>query len=206
MAYRDEENNSNATVRKFDGTNWVNVGGTDFSAGPVWFVSLAFNSSGQPYVAYSDEANAFKATVMTFDGTNWTDVGIAAFSEGSVYNTVLAINPSGQPFVGYSDWGNGEKASVMRYGSPSAIDNMTNAFISVYPNPAATTLTIDLNGYAPGMRYLGIYDMTGKTLFETQTDLNKVLLNVEDYPAGFYFIKVKSNSLNYTGKFLKDHN
>ena len=41
-----------ATVMKFDGTNWVNVGNAGFSAGEADYISLAFSPSGQPYVAY----------------------------------------------------------------------------------------------------------------------------------------------------------
>ena len=67
---------------KFDGTNWVNVGNAGFSAGEAGWSSLAFSSSGQPYVAYTDYGNSDKATVMTFDGTNWVNVGNAGFLGG----------------------------------------------------------------------------------------------------------------------------
>jgi len=43
-----------ASVMKFDGSLWVQVGTPGFSAGQADFTSLAFNSSGTPYVAYQD--------------------------------------------------------------------------------------------------------------------------------------------------------
>ncbi len=204
VAYRDVENTSKATVRKFDGISWVNIGIPEFSAGHVWYVSLAFNPSGQPYVAYSDEANSFKATVMMFDGTNWLNVGTAGFSAGSAYNTCLAFNPSGQPYVAYSDWGYSEKASVMKYGSPSDIPEKQNTIISVYPDPTSTLLTIDLKTISNVMKSIEVYDLTGKKMFEAQSQDDKIILNVEDYPVGFYFIRLKTNTLNYTGKFCKN--
>jgi hypothetical protein len=63
----DKGNSYKATVMKFDGSNWVNVGNAGFSAGDAWYTSLAFNQSGQPYVAYKDNWNIGKATVMKFD-------------------------------------------------------------------------------------------------------------------------------------------
>jgi hypothetical protein len=50
---------------KFDGANWVTVGSAGFSAGYVWFISLALDN-GTPYVAYQDYAAGHKATVMKF--------------------------------------------------------------------------------------------------------------------------------------------
>jgi hypothetical protein len=69
-------NNIGTTVMKFDGTNWVNVGNAGFSSYAADYISLAFNTDGQPYVAYMDSWNANKATAMTFDGTHWVNVGI----------------------------------------------------------------------------------------------------------------------------------
>ncbi len=64
VAYRDEVNSYKATVKKFDGSSWVDVGMEGFSTGAAYFVSLAVISKGQPFVAYSDDSNSGKATVM----------------------------------------------------------------------------------------------------------------------------------------------
>jgi hypothetical protein len=203
VAYRDEEQNSKATVMKFDGTNWVGVGIAQFSAAPIWYVSLAFSPSGQPYVAYSDEGNSFKATVMMFDGTAWQNVGSPGFSAGEAFYTSIAFSQLGQPYVVYTDYGFSQKASVMFFGEPAGIDKLENYYFSIYPNPASTLLKVDMRGVAHEMKYIEVYDMTGKKMFETITSDNKVVLNVENYPDGFYFIRLKSDSLNYTGKFCK---
>lgn len=47
---------------------WQNVGSPSFSEGLVFYTSLAFSPSGEPYVAYYDGGNLGKATVMKFDG------------------------------------------------------------------------------------------------------------------------------------------
>jgi hypothetical protein len=99
----------------FNGTNWVNVGNAGFSAGWADNISLAFNPSGQPYVAFTDFGNGTKATVMKFDGTNWVNMRDAGFSKGEAYFTTLAFSPSGQPCVVYRDDTNSQKATVMNF-------------------------------------------------------------------------------------------
>lgn len=108
---------------------WKNVGSAGLSAGEAWFTSLAFNSSGQLYVAYMDYANAQKATVMKFDGTNWVIVGNAGFSAGDVWYTSLAFSPSDQPYVAYEDFDNSLKVTVMKFDGTNWV-NVGNAGFS----------------------------------------------------------------------------
>ena len=61
---------------------WQNVGNEGLSAGLAVYTSLAFSSSGQPYLAFQDWGNSKKVSVMTFNGTNWVNVGSAGFSAG----------------------------------------------------------------------------------------------------------------------------
>ena len=91
---------------------WKDVGDTGFSAGAADCTSLAFNQTGQAYVAFVDVGNSYNATVMKFDGTNWVYVGNAGFSAGEANYTSLAFSPSnGQPYVAFIDW----RASVMTF-------------------------------------------------------------------------------------------
>jgi len=116
VAYKDEDNSDKATVMKYTGngaTGWEAVGTAGFSAGEVWFTSLAFDN-GIPYVAYTDGGNSNKATVMKYTGngaTGWEAVGTAGFSAGDAYYTSLVFN-NGIPYVAYKDGGNGGKATV----------------------------------------------------------------------------------------------
>jgi hypothetical protein len=52
---------------KFDGTSWIYVGNPGFSGAGIWYPSLAFSTSGQPFVAFSDAGNGDKARVMKYD-------------------------------------------------------------------------------------------------------------------------------------------
>jgi hypothetical protein len=120
VAFQDLANSQKVTVMKFDGTNWVNVGNTGFSAASAWYISLALSITGQPYVAYDDYQfqPEGQATVMMFNDTNWVNVGIAGFSGGAAWYTSLAINPSGEPYVAYSDGSSyGGAVTVMKFDS-----------------------------------------------------------------------------------------
>jgi len=79
---------------RYNGTAWVNVGQAGFSTAGAHYTSLAFNSSGEPYVAYQDHGNSEKATVMRFT----TSVGISPLSVGEEVGLRLYPNPASSIF------------------------------------------------------------------------------------------------------------
>jgi hypothetical protein len=81
-------NSSKATVMRFNGTNWMNVGNAGFTAGTASYTSLAFSQSGDPYVAYQDWGNSQKATVMKYDSVY---VGISEQKQSQI---TLYPNPA----------------------------------------------------------------------------------------------------------------
>ena len=93
---------------------WKVVGNQGFTTGHVLYLSLAFSSTGQPYVAYQDSVSPSKAKVMKFDGSNWSVVG-PEFSVARTSDIRLALSPLDEPYVVYADDENPPKASVMKY-------------------------------------------------------------------------------------------
>ena len=69
VVYQDSGHSNKATVMKYNGSSWVNVGSAGFSADGVEYTSIAIDSSGKPYVVYYDWDNSGKATVMKYNGT-----------------------------------------------------------------------------------------------------------------------------------------
>jgi len=130
VAYSDGANSQKATVMKFNGTNWVNVGTAGFSAGSITYglIAFAFSNSGEPYVAYRDGANSDKATAMKFNGTNWVNVGTAGFSAGVVGGVSLAFSPSGEPYVAYQDATTFQKLTAMKFDGTNWVNVGTAGF------------------------------------------------------------------------------
>jgi len=206
VAYSDWENSQKATVMKFDGTNWVDQGNAGFSIGKAYYLSLAFSpSDGESYVAYTDSINSFKATVMKFDGNNWVNMGNAGFTQGIASFPSLAFSPSGQPYVAFMDIQNGETATVMKYDSDfTGINEQQESRLILYPNPTSKKITIDLMKFPGSLNYIEINDIKGIRMFETQTSDRKTVVDVENYPAGIYIVKVNTKSSNWIEQFCKN--
>jgi hypothetical protein len=86
VAFNDEGYSYKATVMKFNGTNWINVGAGGFSTGIANYESLAFSPSGIPYVAYEDCANGYGVTVMKYD--------TVSFGISELYHSKILIYPN----------------------------------------------------------------------------------------------------------------
>jgi len=121
-------------VKRFNGSEWIDIGQPGFSTDEVWFISLQF-AGGVPYVFYSDKAADKKASVKKFNGIDWVDVGKPGFSMGTAEFTSLFINGN-DIYVAYLDYGNFRKAAVMKYvGLPAAYDGNGSTGGSVPTGP-----------------------------------------------------------------------
>ncbi|MDQ6419589.1 S-layer homology domain-containing protein [Paenibacillus sp. LHD-117] len=152
VAYTDG-NGKKATVKKYDGTDWVLVGSGAVSTGIAEYTSMFVDNTGIPYVAYIDKANGSKATVMKYDGTNWVPVGGSAVSTGGANYTSLSVDHAGTPYVAYMDAANGNKATVMRYNGAawvlvggSAVSTGSGEFTSLYVDTTETPYVAYLDG------------------------------------------------------------
>ena len=116
-------------VEKFDGLNWVQVGGSasgtdrpilDTEGWRQW-LSLAFDSQDQPYVAYQLYDYGDKAAVRRFDGSAWQLVGANGFTTAAADYMALALGKNDVPYVVFRDGANAGRLSVMRYApTPSS--------------------------------------------------------------------------------------
>jgi hypothetical protein len=168
VAYGDVGHSHKATVMKYDALagNWVTVGSADFSAGGAYYTSLAFDGSGNPYVAYTDGGNSYKATVMKYSGSSWVTVGSAGFSAGEADGTSLAFDGSGKPYVAYEDVGNSQKATVMKYNGSSWVTVGSAGFSAGQVD--YTSLAFDGSGnlYVAYMDYGNGYKATVMAAFD----------------------------------------
>ncbi|GAA5221242.1 hypothetical protein GCM10025777_18720 [Membranihabitans marinus] len=92
------------SVVKYEDGNWSYLGSeTGVTEGKVDYVSMAFNSAGEPNVAYTDYNADRKVSVMKYSGDSWSTVGSAGFTEGRSDYTSLGITSDDALYVAISD-------------------------------------------------------------------------------------------------------
>ena len=99
--------NGKLTVRKFDGTNWVNFSNSDLSVSSSYPINLMLNK-GTPYVAYSNNNSVLVKryvknifTVAYQAGEHGSLVGNSSASETVAPNTSPKAIPGVKPDTGY---------------------------------------------------------------------------------------------------------
>lgn len=117
IAYSDWANSHKATVKKFNGTSWVDVGTPGFSTDAITHTSLAFEPfTHEPYVFFSDSTD--KARVKKFNGTTWTNVG-TGISTFTVNDASIDFNSQAEPYIAYTE---SAKATVKKFNGTSWIN------------------------------------------------------------------------------------
>jgi hypothetical protein len=205
VSYEDEANSNKATVMKFDGVNWASVGAEGVTSGEAYVMSLAFNPSGEPYLAFVDGAYNNFMTVMKFDGTNWVYVGSPGFSAGRASYTSLVFSPSdGQPYVAYTDDTNYRKATVMKFDSVFVgVKEQQKSSFSLYPNPATDKITIEIaEGQAPSQ--LSILNLNGEEVLTRSLIKPKTQIDISNLPSGVYFVRLTNDKTVEVEKVVKE--
>jgi hypothetical protein len=79
----------------------------------------------------------------------------------------------------------------------SAIDDITNESVSVFPNPSQGIITIDLALLKTGSAQIEIFDILGKSVFNKDVIIienTKEIIDLSNQAKGIYFISIKASS------------
>lgn len=84
-----------------------------------------------------------------------------------------------------------------------SIDNITTtAMMSLSPNPATSTVKLNLSGVT-GMVDCSIIDMSGRVVYNANVNAeSENVINVSEIPAGAYFVRVTNNSFSKIEKLI----
>ncbi|MCA6421731.1 MAG: S8 family peptidase [Flavobacterium sp.] len=74
----------------------------------------------------------------------------------------------------------------------------------LYPNPNKGTFSIMLSQKEVKDLQVTIFDVIGKQVYNTKVDQNEFELNVSSIPSGIYLVKLSSDTINETLKFIKE--
>ena len=74
-------------------------------------------------------------------------------------------------------------------------DVTSNNFIDIYPNPATTNLTIEIQntGTKNQDASVKIFNALGQKLYSSLTKNSKTEIDISGYASGIYFVEIKTN-------------
>jgi len=96
-------------------------------------------------------------------------------------------------------------AIAVDYRVPVGIENsvVANASLAIYPNPVENQVRIKYTGEAPVTEIL-IRDITGRTIYQSnERSSSAIWIDCSSFPAGLYFVTVKTDSNTLSSKFIK---
>lgn len=87
--------------------------------------------------------------------------------------------------------------------TPTGIDNFTNQFISIYPNPAVDKLFFNLPQLSSSQGHYSITDRTGATLKKQPITNNTRSIDIRNLNSGTYILQLQLGNESYVSKFIK---
>jgi hypothetical protein len=151
VLYGDYAHGGKATVKKYNGSNWVTVGTEGFSSTWITPQSFGIDNSGIPY-AYFLDSTTYR--LMKFNGSAWIDIPLAAIPNGS-----FKLSPDGTPYIAYNDY----NVTLIKYNG-STWDTVGNNTLSY--TGSTPYLMFDAGGTpyvtgSPSAFELALYKLTG---------------------------------------------
>ena len=173
---------------------WMDGATQVSTANPYVFTATADVNLSAIFAANGTEPDQYTVTV-NYDATRGTVTGAGTYLAGTSITLVATSNP-GYRFAG---WSNGEADSnytftvtenvtlTANFDEVVGIDEVDGSAISLYPNPATTTVT--LTGLEPGAQ-VTIVDLNGREVLSLTTDAGTLTTDVSSLTSGTYFVRI----------------
>lgn len=145
LVYRDLSNNSFATVKKFDGTNWVLVGNPTTTIGSLPKINI--KSDDTPVIAYISVSGNALINVKEFNGTSWVNFGNSVPTSFIPYNMSdrdlgFVLDTNDMPYLVYTE------NTTDKLGKVITIDNASNNWIELPSSNVPTGTEVRDNSIA----------------------------------------------------------
>lgn len=133
---------------------------------------------------------------------NWPTIG---YSLGNNYISYPGANNYGAIYLG--TFGNGAYVTRDFVGFEEIEDHVSNdTYLNVYPNPASDHISIKYNAVSSGSYLLEIFDLSGKKVFVTKTEIssgnNIIDLDLYDIENGSYIVRLTDGNLVSQSKLV----
>jgi hypothetical protein len=178
------------------GTSGLLLSATEEMVNATWYVS-GTDTTGINYTL-----TAMWSSAMGVNGFNPASAYISHYTSGAwdTYPVSAAVMASGMYSLSRSGITSLSPFMVTNV-QPSGVQKISglNNNIFVYPNPASNTLNYTTNA---SIESVSLYDMSGR--FVKSANANNSYVNIEELPAGTYFIHFLGQGLDNTQQFIKE--
>ncbi len=83
----------------------------------------------------------------------------------------------------------------------NGIEDVVAGTVSLYPNPASTSVTLGLEGFE-GESQVEVVDMNGRVVMRHEVRDAKLEMNVSELPQGAYFVRVTNGTRTAISKLI----
>ena len=151
----------------------------------------------------------YTITVQANNAAWGTVTGGGTYQEGTVITLVATAN-DGYHFVRWNDdvttatrqvVVNANDSYIAYFEANVGINDVEFGSVSLYPNPASTSVTLGLEGFE-GEANVQIVDMNGRVVRSANSVSATVTLDVADLPQGAYFVRVVSGTRTAVSKLI----
>ena len=212
--------NTNGTLDNSFGTNGIDT--TDFFGDSDKPTSLVVQLDGKIIVVGYTHNGGVSTSYQNFALARYLTSGVLDITFGSngrlysqfggytnIINSVALQTDGKIVVVGYTKYGSYADCILARYdpsipsGALGGIDLITSQnLILIYPSPAQNQFTIESTNYKNTTAE--IFNIEGSLLQSTFLQSAKTTLNIENLPAGIYFVKVKNAEGVTVKKIVKE--
>jgi len=91
---------------------------------------------------------------------------------------------------------------VLLPGVVSTADLAQFASVTLYPNPAVSSVTIDMSNVNAEILRFDIYDITGSIINTYRADSVKQSLDISTLNSGMYYLNIVMDDISYSKRFF----
>lgn len=209
----DEEINEAVTV-EFNGTELTINGAKLKVTSTVEYVADGWGTFTTPYgtwdvlrvVQTEYRHTEGEANVLIFGWQDLEALGVDGFGYDTL-RTIMFINDQiKEPIIEFEIDNDGPHAAnsparAIRFKIPEnlvvdveTLETKQEMKVVAYPNPAVNDLSLSMIGFTPGMYYINVFNMIGRTVMPTQlveiTGDSSIRMNISDLNKGIYLYNI----------------
>jgi len=172
--------------------------------------TMGFNEKifpAQPSISKSNPPDKFYIDTITYSEDKYYNEGIAVFEYAGILRDVQIGRIEIRP-IQYNPVQN--KLRILNnltfqavFSVSLKIQDVEIQEFDLYPNPCNSYINISFPDLDNEIKYIQMFDISGKLIYEENTNQNSLQINMSSYNQGIYFIRIVSNKSEYKHKIIK---